>query len=57
MYLKIEQFGVRSFKFQGRNILNQLKDLDIYTTSKTKWTFMKKLKGELLDLYPDSLRK
>ena len=45
---KTEKFGVRSFKFQGRNILNQLKDLDIYTTSKTKWTFIKNSKANFL---------
>ena len=47
--VKTTKFGIRSFKHHGTHILNQLKDLDLYNTSKTKGSFMKKLKIELLN--------
>ena len=45
--VKSTRFDVRSFKFEGTNVLNQLKDLDI----KTRCSFLKKLRSELLNCY------
>ena len=48
---KTRTFGFRSFKHQGANILNQLKDLQFYTSSKSKNTFLNSLKSSLIGLY------
>ena len=49
--VKSLKFGFRSFKCQGTNILNQLNDLEIYTNSQSRCSFLKKLKNDLIDLY------
>ena len=49
--VKSTKYGVRSFRFEGTNVLNELKDMEIYTTAKTKMFFLTKLKSELINLY------
>ena len=49
--VKSTKYGLRSFRYQGRNILNELKDMDIYTTAKAKSYFLKNIKAELLNAY------
>ena len=49
--VKSRKYGVRSFRFEGTNVLNDLKDMAIYTTAKTKTYFMKKFKSELINIY------
>ena len=48
---KRNKFGIRSFKREGTTFLNQLKDLDIYTESKSKISFLGKLKNTLINIY------
>ena len=46
------RYGIKSFKYQGKNILNQLKDLDIYTRFQNqKHIYQKNSKTELLSFY------
>ena len=49
--VKSRKYGVRSFRFEGTNVLNDLKDMNIYTTAKTKTYFLKKFKSELINIY------
>lgn len=46
---KTKQFGKKSFKFLGANTLNKMKNNAIYINSRTKQTFLNKLKISLLD--------
>ena len=54
--LETEKYGIRFFKYQGTTLLNQKKDLDYYSNSATKYSFIEKLRNDLLDdfkyLYP-----
>ena len=49
--IKTLKFEFRSFKHQGTNILNQLKYLKIYSDTKSKVSFLRYLKNDLIDLY------
>ena len=49
--VKSRKYGVRSFRFEGTNVLNDLKDMAIYATAKTKTYFVKKFKSELINIY------
>ena len=44
-------YGIKSLKIQGVKILNDLLGKDIYRNAKTKTSFIKNLKFELLSLY------
>ena len=43
--------GVKSFKYQGIKILNDLKDMPIYLNATSKAGFLKELKSDLLSSY------
>ena len=43
--------GIKSFKYQGVKILNDLKTMNIYKNSVRKSKFMKELKSDLLSTY------
>ena len=43
--------GIKSFKYQGIKILNDLKDMPIYQNSVKKSVFLKELKQDLLSTY------
>ena len=54
LYLKkvtTTSFGVKSFKTQGAKILNELIEKDYFKNSKTKKSFLNKLKLEILESY------
>ena len=44
-------YGMKSFKYQGIKILNDLKNMSIYQNSRSKASFLKDLKSDLLSLY------
>ena len=43
--------GIKSFKYQGIKILNDLKKMDIYQNTNSKCNFLKELKLDLLSSY------
>ena len=45
------KYGIKSFKYQGLKILNDLKKTSIYQNSRTKSKFLKDLKSDLLSEY------
>ena len=46
-----KRFGLKSFQVQGSQILNKMKDLDIYKNSGSKKIFLIKLKKSFLEFY------
>ena len=52
-YTKVNtnKHGIKSFKYQGVKILNDLKDMNIYQNSTKKSVFLKELKSDLLSTY------
>ena len=52
-YTKVNtnKHGIKSFKYQGVKILNDLKDMDCYQNSANKSIFLKELKSDLLSSY------
>ena len=48
------KFGIKSFKYQGVKILNDLKDMCIYQNANSKSKFIKELKSDLLSSYTKS---
>ena len=45
------KYGLKSFKYQGVQVLNSLKKLDIYRDAKSKENLLKYLKLQLLSKY------
>ena len=45
------KYGLKSFKYQGIKILNDLKNMSIYQTATSKSKFAKELKSDLLSSY------
>ena len=45
------QHGIKAFKYQGIIVLNNLKQLNIYKNAKTKVSFLRKLKYQLISKY------
>ena len=45
------KYGIKSFKYHGVKILNDLKNMPIYKESTNKCTFIKELKSDLLSTY------
>ena len=45
------KFGMHSFRNEGTNILNLLKDTKLFTQAKTKKEFNIKLKNEIINSY------
>ena len=52
-YTKVNtvKYGIKSFKYQGLKVLNDLKKTSIYQNSRTKSKFLKDLKSDLLSKY------
>ena len=48
---KTTRYGINSFRYEGTNILNILKDEPIYTNSKSKKEFVAKFKHEIIASY------
>ena len=48
---KPTRYGINSFRYEGTNILNILKDEPIYTNSKSKKEFVAKFKHEIIASY------
>ena len=48
---KTTRYGINSFRYEGTNILNILKDERIYTNAKSKKEFIAKLKHEIIASY------
>ena len=46
--INTSKHGIKSFKYQGVEILNDLKNMSIYQNSTSKPTFIKELKSDLL---------
>lgn len=49
--LKTKKFGIHSFRYEGTQILNELKDVTIYNSSITKNIFLKKFKACFFQSY------
>ena len=45
------KYGLKSFKYQGIKILNDLKNMSIYQTATSKSKFVRELKSDLLSSY------
>ena len=45
------KYGIKSFKYQGVKILNDLKNMSIYQDATNKKSFLKRLKSDLLSSY------
>ena len=45
------KYGINSFKYQGVQILNDLKKINIYQNNVSKYKFWKELKSKLLSNY------
>ena len=56
-YCKVNttKYGIKSFKYQGIHILNNLKKLSFYKNSKVKSKFLKQLKTYLLAEYVNDI--
>ena len=49
--VKNNNIGIKSFKYQGVNLLNNLKNTSIYGKASSKRNFLKNLKSDLLSSY------
>ena len=45
------KYGMKSFRYRGVEILNNLKNMDIYHNANNKINFLRSLKHHLLDKY------
>ena len=45
------KYGIKAFKYQGIQVLNNLKKLDLYHNAKIKFKFLRELKSYLLSKY------
>ena len=49
--IRTQTHGVNSFRYKGAKILNSLKDNLLYSSSKAKFHFTKKMKYQILNSY------
>ena len=49
--VKTLKYGLKSFKYQGVKVLNDLKNMNTYKNSTSKYNFLKELKSDLLSTY------
>ena len=49
--VRTDKYGIKSFKYQGVKLLNELKNMSIYKDASSKGTFLKELKSDLLSSY------
>ena len=52
-YAKVNtsKYGIKSFKYQGIKVLNNMKNMSIYEKTSKKSKFLKELKSDLLSTY------
>ena len=49
--VRTDKYGIKSFKYQGVKILNNLKNMNLYNDAITKISFLKELKSDLISYY------